>query len=73
MSSNNYADMQAVLRTTRQQNEQELLDLARLLRKRSRDIARWESGTSTPSVRNLVVWANALGYDVGLFRRNKTA
>lgn len=45
--------------------------LAEKIGKTHQAVARWEGGTSDPTLENLCRWADALGYDVVLAKREK--
>lgn len=45
--------------------------LAEKIGKTHQSVARWEGGESDPTVENLCRWADALGFDVVLAKREK--
>jgi hypothetical protein len=47
--------------------------MAALLERRSTVVWLWESYRSAPNLRSLVVWADALGFEVVLKKKKKTA
>lgn len=44
-------------------------EISRVVKRTPNTIFHWEEGFSVPSVESLVLWANALGYDIGIVER----